>query len=167
MMFLLDANTFITPKNSYYGFDLAPGFWTWLERAHTAGTVASVEAVRQELCRGGDELATWASNHPQLFLPPTPNVPQRIGELAQWTLTRQPAYQQAAQDEFLDDSADLLLVAQAACMDATVVTFEVPAPQTRKRVKIPDACAALGTRCVDLWECMRQTRPRLTLDLMP
>lgn len=25
MMFLLDANTFITPKNSYYGFDLAPG----------------------------------------------------------------------------------------------------------------------------------------------
>ena len=58
MMFLLDANTFITPKNSYYGFDLAPGFWTWLERAHAAGWVASVEAVRQELCRGGDELAT-------------------------------------------------------------------------------------------------------------
>ena len=54
MMFLLDANTFITPKNSYYGFDLAPGFWTWLERAHAAGWVASVEAVRQELCRGGD-----------------------------------------------------------------------------------------------------------------
>ncbi len=94
-------------------------------------------------------------------------MPQRIGELAQWTLTRQPAYQQAAQDEFLDDSADLLLVAQAACMDATVVTFEVPAPQARKRVKIPDACAALETRCVDLWECMRQTRPRLTLDLVP
>lgn len=32
-MYLLDANVFIEAKNRYYGFDLAPGFWDWLDAA--------------------------------------------------------------------------------------------------------------------------------------
>jgi len=30
-MFLLDANAFMEANRLYYAFDLAPGFWTWLE----------------------------------------------------------------------------------------------------------------------------------------
>lgn len=30
-MFLLDANVFIEAKNRYYGFDICPGFWRWLD----------------------------------------------------------------------------------------------------------------------------------------
>ena len=30
-MYLLDTNVFIEAKNRYYSFDLAPGFWEWLE----------------------------------------------------------------------------------------------------------------------------------------
>jgi hypothetical protein len=32
-MFLLDSNVFIQAKNFYYGFDICPGFWKWLDDA--------------------------------------------------------------------------------------------------------------------------------------
>ena len=32
MLFLLDSDTLIQAKNEYYGFDLCPGFWDWLDR---------------------------------------------------------------------------------------------------------------------------------------
>jgi len=29
-MYLLDSNAFMEANRLYYGFDIAPGFWTWL-----------------------------------------------------------------------------------------------------------------------------------------
>ena len=31
MMFLVDSNVLIEAKNRYYAFDIAPGFWKWLD----------------------------------------------------------------------------------------------------------------------------------------
>ena len=45
-------------------------------------------------------------------------------------------------------SADLRLVAQAKALNATVITREVPSPDSKKRVKLPDAAAAVGVACV-------------------
>jgi len=45
-------------------------------------------------------------------------------------------------------SADLRLVAQASALNATVITREVPSPDSRKRVKLPDAAAAVGVACL-------------------
>lgn len=33
-MFLVDSNVLIEAKNRYYAFDIAPGFWAWLDHAH-------------------------------------------------------------------------------------------------------------------------------------
>lgn len=44
-MYLVDANVLIEAKNRYYAFDIAPGFWEWLEGAHAAGEVGSIEAT--------------------------------------------------------------------------------------------------------------------------
>jgi hypothetical protein len=60
MMYLLDANVFIEAKNRYYGFELCPGFWDWLEVAHDGDVVVSIEKVRDELDDGADELTAWA-----------------------------------------------------------------------------------------------------------
>ena len=38
-VFLLDSDVFIAAKNAYYAFDICPGFWTALIRAHQAGKV--------------------------------------------------------------------------------------------------------------------------------
>ena len=35
-MLLLDADTLIQAKNTYYAFDLAPGFWDWLCLLYTS-----------------------------------------------------------------------------------------------------------------------------------
>jgi len=56
MAYLLDSNVFIRAKNDYYGFDICPAFWDWIEQAHGSGVVYSVEAVYDELVAGDDEL---------------------------------------------------------------------------------------------------------------
>ncbi|ASC73377.1 hypothetical protein XM38_043420 [Halomicronema hongdechloris C2206] len=43
MAYLLDTNIFIQAKNDYYGFDLCPGFWAWLEQQNEANTVFTHE----------------------------------------------------------------------------------------------------------------------------
>lgn len=37
-MHLVDANVLIEAKNRYYAFDIAPGFWAWLEQGHRTGS---------------------------------------------------------------------------------------------------------------------------------
>lgn len=69
MAYLLDTNVFITAKNSFYGFDFCPAFWSWLDQAAEAGVVRSVERVHDELIERGDDLSAWARDRRGLFLP--------------------------------------------------------------------------------------------------
>ena len=72
---MLDANVFIEAKNRYYGFDFCPAFWDWLDRAHAAGTVFSIDKIHDELVGGNDELATWTQQRTsQFFLVPDATV---------------------------------------------------------------------------------------------
>jgi hypothetical protein len=52
-VYLLDADVFIQAKNSHYGFDIVPAFWAWLDQAHAAGTVYTVEKIAGEVEAGG------------------------------------------------------------------------------------------------------------------
>ena len=65
--YLLDSNIFIQAKNLHYGFDFCPAFWDWIDAAHAAGTVCSIDSVRAELDAGNDDLATWARQRPSGF----------------------------------------------------------------------------------------------------
>jgi len=49
--YLVDANVLIEAKNRYYAFDIAPGFWKWLDQAHAQGTVFSRVKI-PDACRG-------------------------------------------------------------------------------------------------------------------
>jgi hypothetical protein len=64
-MYLLDANAFMEASRLYYAFDIAPGFWTWLEAAIATGDVASVTAVKDEITAGKDPLVQWAAHLPK------------------------------------------------------------------------------------------------------
>jgi predicted nucleic acid-binding protein len=44
-MYLVDANVLIEAKNRYYAFDIAPGFWKWLDHAHANSLACSIDAV--------------------------------------------------------------------------------------------------------------------------
>ncbi|MFF1679049.1 DUF4411 family protein [Streptomyces sp. NPDC058256] len=160
-MYLVDSNVLIEAKNRYYAFDIAPGFWAWLEYAHQNLIACSIEPVRDELIHGGDELATWAHNHPDFFRPIDAITTSHFGPLTQWSYSRN--YTAAAISEFLTIAADFFLVAYAKAHNHTLVTHELPSPESRKRVLIPDACAAMGVTYANTFTMLRSANARLDL----
>lgn len=51
MTYFVDANVLIEAKNRYYAFDIAPGFWKWLNQEHAQGTVFSQVKI-PDACQG-------------------------------------------------------------------------------------------------------------------
>ena len=159
-MYLLDANVFIQAKNLYYGFDFCPAFWSWLEGAHHAQRVFSVQSVGDELVAGGDNLATWAQERPQtFFLHPNSGALPSLRATSQWAMGA--GYEQTAVNTFLQ-VGDYYLVAQALALGFTVVTHEI-AGNSRKKIKIPDACIGLGVRHMSPFQMLRTERARFVL----
>jgi hypothetical protein len=60
--YLLDSNVFIQAHQSYYSFDIAPGFWLALSRQHEAKRVFSIDKVKAELLALNDQLSDWVRN---------------------------------------------------------------------------------------------------------
>lgn len=148
-MYLLDTNVFIEASRFYYGFDIAPGFWSWLADPARTGQVASVHAVREELAKGADTLVAWTRDRPDSFwLPESDDVVLAMAQLAAWATDPARSFRQAAIDKFLD-SADFRLIAHAMATGSVVVTREQPAPDSKISIKIPDACNAFKVRWTD------------------
>jgi hypothetical protein len=160
MTYLLDSNVFIQAKNLHYGFDFCPAFWDWLVASNAAGTVASIEKVGDELGAGQDQLALWAAAQGNaFFLPPTQAMVLTLAQVSQWANAQ--GFEPAAVATFLQ-VADYWLVAHALAHGLVVVTHEVPA-QSIKKIKIPNACLALGIPCINPYEMLRRERARFIL----
>lgn len=156
MKYLLDANTVMEASRQYYGFDTAPGFWSWLEEPTIHDRVGSITAVRDEIRQGDGDLVEWAKRIPNSFwIDEHEDLPSSLAAAMQWATNPSRPYTAAAKNEFAN-SADLQLIAAAHANNATVVTREVAAPQSKRRVKIPDVCLALGVQCIQPFEAFRK-----------
>jgi hypothetical protein len=83
------------------------------------------------------------------------------GEVIQWALAQSP-YTDAAKAEFADaENADAWVVAYAKAKGCVVVTQEKPAPQSKRKVKVPDVCNAFGVMWIDTFVMMRRLGIRL------
>lgn len=71
-------------------------------------------------------------------------------------------FRQGAAETFLA-AADYFLVAQALSLEYTVVTQEKPAPQSEKKIKIPDACNAVGVAWISLFDMLKAEGARFDL----
>ena len=162
MAYLLDTGILIEAKRRFYGMDFVPGYWEWLMQEAGAGTVRSIERVADEIGAQQDELSEWAGTLPDgFFLRPDAAFTGAFTRLSQWALSS--GFQQAAYAEFFD-VADSYLVAQAMAGDHTVVTLEKPATTpSKKRIKVPDACAGVGVKCMTPYAVMRLRGVRLVL----
>jgi hypothetical protein len=162
-VYLLDANVFIQAKNTHYRFAVAPGFWQWILRAHTAEQVFSIPAIRDELYVGGDELSAWVRAHvPTTFFISAPaTIGSSLASLARWTADHD-LYSQTARETFLA-SADYALVAHAQALGMTVVTHEASRPGARNRVLIPQACEAVRVPWVSPFDMVETAGMRLDL----
>ena len=59
MLYILDTNTFITAKNTFYAYDIVPSFWSTLLEIFKLGKVKVIDAVAGEIADGNDDLADW------------------------------------------------------------------------------------------------------------
>jgi len=154
-LYLLDSNTFIEAKNRYYGFDICPGFWQWMDANSPAGEVKSITMVYEELADGNDELADWIKTRKDdgRFLdisdPLTQEVFSNIAAMVQ-----SGPYKLAGITHFLN-KADPWLIAKAKTTGGTVVTDEVSAPDSIRSVKIPDVCVAFGVPYINTFDLLR------------
>lgn len=158
MTYLIDSNVFIQAKNEYYGFEIVPGFWTWLETAHAEGLIHTVPSVMQELMRIQDELSVWVKKLPATFVQhPDAATLASMATVSAWVQSSK--YTDLARQTFLG-AADFHLVAHAYAHGLTIVTQEVSAPQAMASIKIPDACAALDVECRQTFRWLRAVGAR-------
>jgi predicted nucleic acid-binding protein len=160
MAYLLDSNAFIEAKKRWYGFDFCPAYWDWLDAAHEAGSVFSIERVADEILAGDDALSDWARDRADsFFLRPDGLVLASLSQLSAWVTAGQ--YDQSAVATFLD-VADSYLVAHAHAYGHTVVTHEKVA-NSRRNVKIPNACAEMDVKYLTPFEMLRIERARFVV----
>lgn len=154
-MYLLDSNVFIQAKNFYYGFDICPGFWDWMDRAVSACDARSIETVYDELADGNDELAKWIKDRKgdSRFLMVTDLATQTVFREIAAYVQRGP-YQAGAKAQFLA-KADPWLVAKAKVIGATLVTHEKPSVDAKRRVPLPNICDAFGVPYTDIFTLLR------------
>ena len=131
-------------------------FLTKIAGMINSGNVFSNIQVKGEIDKGGDELTDWMKvNVPAgFYIENELDVMVKYGEIMNWAQSNA-VYRPEAVSEFAT-VADAYLVATAAAKGYTLVTNETADPQCRRRVKIPDACNALGVRFCDLNTVLRE-----------
>ena len=142
-MYVIDSDVLITAKNSYYAFDLCPGFWSSLLVKHQAGQVHSLDRNKMELQQGrdDDDLVKWVTQSvPGAFFLSTrqADVVAAFTEVMLW-VQRNPQYHDSAKAKFAT-GADGWLVAYARVNGYVVVTLEESRPESRNQIKLPDVC---------------------------
>lgn len=154
-VFLIDANVFITPHRSYYPFDLCPGYWSALEKAHDAKRLFTTHRVQREVAKGGDALSTWAESLPDSFFmdDAAPAVQTAFRPMMQWVQAGGFSPEEKAK---FAGGADGWLVATAKHAGLCVVTQEVLAPSNTTKVKIPNVCGAFGVTYCDVFVMLRK-----------
>lgn len=163
MTYLLNANTLIEAKNRYYQMRFCPGYWTWLTRSKRDGRLASVESVGVELRRGSDELAQWAVQEADLFLPESDDETQTaFAEIAGYLAAQVGNMKAGALDEFLG-GADPWLIAKARVLDHTIVTLERLDIGNRRKFLIPNVCQHYGVECINTFDMLNRLEARFVL----
>jgi len=145
-VFILDSNFFIQAHRMYYPLDVAISFWNQVEQLALSRAIISIDKVKNELYQNDDELKAWCqSKLPNDFFKDTSSIIGSYTNVVTWTMGKTTQYLQGAINEFLDaDEADAWLVAYGLAHGLTLTTYEISAPNAKKKIKIPDPCNDLG-----------------------
>lgn len=167
-MYLIDANSLITPYRNYYSFDFARGFWTQMEHHIREGNVALLDVVKDEILRGNDELTDWLKGLEIGRLIDHREAPILVnyGQVLQF-LQNNPYYRESALAEWSRNTvADPWLIAAAQVYNCSIVTFEIANSNPDihnpwKMAKIPNVASEFGIVTVNLFSMMRALNIRL------
>jgi len=152
--FWLDTSSLIEPKNGPYGFDIAPGFWMFLEQKINEGIIASSVTVYDEIDNEAeDDLLQWVRKQKDVgfFVEPDTIVQTVFRQIADYV---NDTYLQHNVSDFLN-GADPWIIAHAKAYGGRVVTFETAAPSAKKP-KIPDVGHQFEVNCLNVYQMARE-----------
>jgi hypothetical protein len=162
LKYLLDSNTYIEAKNRYYGMDICPAYWDWLDKQVGEGAIASIDMIGKELKAGNDELAIWVADRPAHFIRnDDENTQAMVAEIVQWIMEGD--YNQGNRDNFLA-KADPWIIAKAKIIGAVVVTHEAQAAANTRKIKVPNVCRQFGVTCLNTFQFLRDLNARFVLE---
>lgn len=156
--YILDSDIFIQAHRMHYPMDVVPGFWRKLIELGDKDIIGSIDKVKLELSEEqSDPLSDWILNKlPNSFFKNTEDSIGSYAEVAQWANSKE-QYKSIAIEEFLStDYSDSWLIAYAKEHHLTVVTHEISEPNSKKKIKIPDACSPFKVPCINLINMFRQ-----------
>jgi len=159
-VYVADSNFFIEAHRSSYPLDIAHSFWAKVHELAHNGILISIDKVKEELFDKNDALEAWCkANLPDDFFKSTDEVIKEYTAVTRWTLSKSDHYLQNALNEFLDaDEADAFIIAYSLAdkADRFIVTQEVPNPNQKNKVKIPDVCHAFDVRYLNTMAMFRE-----------
>ena len=164
MLYILDTNTFITAKNTFYAYDIVPSFWSTLLGMFKLGKVKVIDAVADEIADGKDDLTEWFGENIKksaddigdayvIQAKQDGTVLQNYQDIAN-LIVQNTQYKESEKARFLS-RADPWLIAAGKALNATIVTQEVLSGEGTRKVKIPDICQQVGVKYVNLYDMMR------------
>jgi hypothetical protein len=161
--YVLDANAFIQAKRRFYGFEFCSGYWRALQWHQQQGRLCSIDRVRDELVRGGDDLTDWVQQKfgdAAFADTSTAAVAATFAQMLAWVMA-QPQFLDTAKTEF-QQVADGWLAAYAKINGCVVVTLEEFDPVIKKKVPLPNVCRAFDVEPITPFEMLRRLNVRLT-----
>ena len=161
MRYLLDANTYIQAKNQYYGMDICPAYWDWLDQQFELGVIGSIDMIGSELKDGNDELSVWAKDRPNHFIENDDDSTQEIySTIIQAVMAGN--YNPGNRDNFLA-KADPWIIAKAKAIGAIVVSHETRLIPNTTKVKVPNICHQFDVPCIDTFNLLRELQAKFVL----
>lgn len=157
--YCLDTSSLINGWHKHYSVRVFPGVWESLELLLVQRRVFSCIEVWNELSVQRDDLFEWAKARKHRFEQPNSEILAELAVIMQ-------AFPNFVAQGSAKNTADPWVIAHAKAEGGIVVSDEYSAPRQKpnKPPKIPDACAALGIRCVRLTDFFESYEIRFVRD---
>lgn len=157
-MYLIDTNILLEGSRRY-PVDIFPGYWDTLEELAATGKIYFHEKVIGEarVWNENDYVKNWLEQRVVVAAKLETDKAELISyqQLTEWvTSKRNKPYTPKAVTDFLN-AADSWLVAAACNHNFTIVTYEVSAPKSKARIKLPDAANSFDVQCIDPIQMLR------------
>lgn len=162
MLYLMDANTFITAKDQYYQIERIPEFWDWLIHQGAQQQIKIPIEIFNEIngnrqaVRHHDSLAIWAKDE-------SVKTCLLHTEVLDYTLVNKVITKgylpQPTESDLLQMGQDPFLIAYALKdpLNRTVVTTEVSKPSKKGANRhVPDVCRDLGVKCCNTFQLLNE-----------
>jgi hypothetical protein len=161
-VFIIDSNALITPHNFYYSFEIAPSFWTNIEKQILSKNIVILDKVFDEIVAKKDKLNDWLQgiqgleqiDHKSSGI--IQNYGRVINHIQSCGFYTPVALNAWAQEQV----ADPWIVAAAITNHYTVISFEVPIhglniKSPSDKPKIPNICEQLNVKHQNLYYMMK------------